>query len=88
MSGEVRAYKLLTNALSCQAPGTLLVPGGTEPLSEQLVMETTVCSCSEGTLPKAPRGTRRTELDSVQGTGIGKLRQQIQVNPFHRSEQK
>lgn len=53
------------------------MPGGTEPLAEQLVMETTVCGCQGGIQCKAPGGTtRRTELHSAQGAG--RLRKQME----------
>ena len=52
------------------------MPEGTEPLAEQLVMETTVCGCQGGVQLKAPGGTTRRTVHSAQGAG--RLRKPVQ----------
>lgn len=50
------------------------MPGVIEPLSEQLVVETSVCGCQRGIQPKAPGAPGGLELDYVQDVGAGSLR--------------
>lgn len=64
------------------------MPGGTEPLSEQLVMETTVLLSEGNPSLRHPGGTRGNEVDSVQGAGTGKLRKHTDGLCCHKPEQK
>lgn len=54
------------------------MPGGTEPLSEQLVMESTIW-LSEGNPASGTPGAPGALNENVQSAGAGKLRKRVQV---------
>ena len=77
MSGEVRAQK--HPQFQLPATGDLAGAWGYRTTLSAACYGNHSCCCQGGIQPKAPGGTRRTELDSVQGAGARKLRKQMQM---------